>query len=974
MKFVLEGHERGVNWAAFHPSGKPFIISSSDDRTVRVWRYNEARAWETDVIRGHQNNISAAIFHTYNPELIVSVGEDKTMRFTEYTKRSATPEVNKRNNDRFWAIASHPTSNLLVAGHDSGLIVFKLSHERPAYCLFEDQLFLLRDRMLLSSNLVHTNEGLVLGSEEQRASLPIDYILPPAIMQYSAADDTILLSTLEKYVISQAKGDPKTGDSSGGTIIVGRNRMVSVDTNGLTTRALDNTVVRKSSVQSGTVRIIPAGIGRILCVPKSSSVVHLYDVTTDQMLATYSCPSGLKYSAISPDGRIALYGRRSIAILPAFNQSSNSAGNLIKAITIESSVNVKSAVWDGPLLFVTDSNHLKYILPNGEPGIICTIQAPLYLAAVHGDTVIAVDRNIVAHVFRIDPTDFRFRLALLAGDRTVVAQMLAEADLVGQSIIAYLQRSGFPEVALAFVRDPVARLPLAIQAADMEAAIGAAKKITTRGAFSERQLAAMWESLGEEALMLGNFEIALVAFDKGGIKHRANFLRLLLGMEEDDSIECKVSGEELLRSALFKGDRQMLAEQLSKNGEKRLESLTLACNDGAARYLGINGEPVLPISTIILNKWPMTATKSQPLADFTHVEITQAKIEHTPSALISEEVGWDVEDIDESEVYQDFSDQNSDSVVEKIGEDKSTSADITTEDGILPEAGLKKEASLDESCNYERLVSALYQRFGIINFEPLEELVYARSLSKKVLFPRLDNTIVCIERNNTATLVNPISSHTYEPLIGDAMRLVSGGKFSEARELLKKTLYLIIFDSACNVDSLKVPSSESFDIDWQMVEKCRTYLLGLGMELLRKQISADDPKKALVLACRFASLSGLEAEHSALALRSAQTQAYRLQCYTTAASLARQHLALSPAKSLAAVSRKIISAAERLPLSHQDAVNIELGSTYDHLTFEILNDPPVHCLFCQAAYEAAFAGQRCSICQIALVDSPQDVY
>ena len=39
VKFVLEGHDRGVNWAAFHPTAK-LIVSGSDDRQVKVWRYS----------------------------------------------------------------------------------------------------------------------------------------------------------------------------------------------------------------------------------------------------------------------------------------------------------------------------------------------------------------------------------------------------------------------------------------------------------------------------------------------------------------------------------------------------------------------------------------------------------------------------------------------------------------------------------------------------------------------------------------------------------------------------------------------------------------------------------------------------------------------------------------------------------------------------------------------------------------------
>lgn len=40
VKYVLEGHDRGVNWASFHPT-LPLVISGADDRQVglasRLW-------------------------------------------------------------------------------------------------------------------------------------------------------------------------------------------------------------------------------------------------------------------------------------------------------------------------------------------------------------------------------------------------------------------------------------------------------------------------------------------------------------------------------------------------------------------------------------------------------------------------------------------------------------------------------------------------------------------------------------------------------------------------------------------------------------------------------------------------------------------------------------------------------------------------------------------------------------------------
>nr|GEV56018.1 coatomer subunit alpha-1-like [Tanacetum cinerariifolium] len=63
VKYVLEGHDRGVNSASFHPT-LPLIVSRSYDRQVKIWRMNDTTAWEVDTLRGHTNNVSCVLFHS----------------------------------------------------------------------------------------------------------------------------------------------------------------------------------------------------------------------------------------------------------------------------------------------------------------------------------------------------------------------------------------------------------------------------------------------------------------------------------------------------------------------------------------------------------------------------------------------------------------------------------------------------------------------------------------------------------------------------------------------------------------------------------------------------------------------------------------------------------------------------------------------------------------------------------------------
>ena len=75
---MLEGHERGVNWCAFHPTLN-LICSAADDRKVKLWKFTETKAWEHDSLYGHQGNVSSCVFHP-KLDIIISNGEDKTTR------------------------------------------------------------------------------------------------------------------------------------------------------------------------------------------------------------------------------------------------------------------------------------------------------------------------------------------------------------------------------------------------------------------------------------------------------------------------------------------------------------------------------------------------------------------------------------------------------------------------------------------------------------------------------------------------------------------------------------------------------------------------------------------------------------------------------------------------------------------------------------------------------------------------------
>ena len=55
--------------------------------------------------------------------------------------------------------------------------------------------------------------------------------------------------------------------------------------------------------------------------------------------------------------------------------------------------------------------------------------------------------------------------------------MVRTAKLVGQSVIAYLQKKGYPEVALHFVQDQRTRFSLALECGNIDVSLNNSKSI-----------------------------------------------------------------------------------------------------------------------------------------------------------------------------------------------------------------------------------------------------------------------------------------------------------------------------------------------------------------------------------------------------------------------------------------------------------------------------------------------------------------
>ncbi|CAH1774502.1 unnamed protein product [Owenia fusiformis] len=1011
VKHVLEGHDRGVNWAAFHPT-LPLVVSGADDRQIKMWRMNEAKAWEVDTCRGHYNNVSSCMFHP-RQELIMSNSEDKSIRVWDMSKRTGV-QTFRREHDRFWIMTAHPTLNLFAAGHDSGMIIFKLERERPAFAVHQNILYYVKERYLRKLDFTTSKDTAVMQLRSGSRA-------PVFSMSYNPAENAVLLttrasnlenSTYDLYAIpkssdSQNPDAPEGKRSSGLTAVwVARNRFAVLDrTHSIVIKNLKNEITKK--VQTPNCEdIFYAGTGCLLL--KDGDSITLFDVQQKRSLASVKI-SKVKYVVWSSDmSHVALLSKHNIAICNR---------KLDSLCSIQENIRVKSGAWDESGVFVyTTSNHIKYALTNGDHGIIRTLDLPIYITRIKGNSVYCLDRECRPRVLGIDSTEFKFKLALVNRKYDEVLHMVRNAKLVGQSIIAYLQKKGYPEVALHFVKDEKTRFGLALECGNIEIALEAARALDDK---------ICWEKLGEAALLQGNHQVVELAYQRTKNFDKLSFLYLITGnlekmrkMMKIAEIRKDTSGH--FQNALYLGDVNERVKILKGCGQTSLAYLTAATHgmdEEAEQIKATFGEdeklpevdpnavllqPPVPITQQESN-WPLlTVTKG-----FFEGAMKTKKAAGASAALAVEDEGGDEGWGDDADLVLDEDGgfgaggeglDDEDLVVG--GDEEGGGWDVGDDDlelpadlDVGPSAGSEAEGYFVPPtkgtsqgqvwCNnsqlpvdhvlagsFETAMRLLHDQIGVVDFEPYKQLftqTYARSRTAFIGLPSLPPLFGTPHRNwreSGARGGVPAVGMKLSDLVTrlqSAYQLTTSGKFVDATERFRSILL--------SVTLLVVENKQEIAEAQQLLEICREYIVGLSMEAKRKELpkgSIEEAKRQCEMAAYFTHCN-LQPVHLILTLRTALNLFFKLKNYKTAASFARRLLELGPRPEVAQQTRKILVACEKNPTDSHEL-------KYDqHNPFDICaasytpiykGKPVVKCPLSGACYLPEFKGQTCRVTQV----------
>ncbi|KAI0023934.1 Coatomer, alpha subunit [Xylariomycetidae sp. FL0641] len=1002
VKFVLEGHDRGVNWVSFHPTA-PHIVSAGDDRLVKLWRFSETKAWEVDTCRGHFQNATGCLFHPHQ-DLILSCGEDKTIRVWDSQKRTAVQSF-KRENDRFWVIAAHPEINLFAAGHDNGVMVFKLERERPAATVHQNSLFFItKEKHVRSYDFQKNAESPTLLSLKRLGSPWV----PPRTLSYNPAERSVLVTSPAdggSYELinlprdgsgSLEAQDSKRGQGSS-AIFVARNRfaVLNINTQTIDIRDLSNNTARSFKPPHGTTDIYFGGTGNLLII--TPTAVHLYDIQQKKSIAELSV-NGVKYVVWSNDGlHAALLSKHNVTIVTK---------NLEQVSTLHETIRIKSATWDdaGVLLYST-LNHVKYTLMNGDNGIVRTLDQTVYLVRVKGRNVYCLDRAAKPKILHIDPTEYRFKLSLVKRNYEEMLHIIRTSSLVGQSIISYLQKKGYPEIALQFVQDPTTRFELAIECGNLDVAVEMARELDRPK---------LWMRLGAEALAHGNHQVVEMSYQKLKQFDKLSFLYLATGDHSKLARMAKIAehrGDFTARfqNALYLGeveDRIQLfkevdlyplaymtakAHGLDEECQSILEVTGVTEDQLTTPKFGEVSAPPKPVVPTYKANWPTKATSQSFFEKALAGQLEGMSLEDdagaAPNGLgLDDEAGEDAAargngamDVDDDEDAAGW-DMGEDIVPE--GDSDFVNVESTDAGGAgSSEADMwarNSPLAADHIAagSFESAMNLLNRQVGAVNFAPLKpRFMEIYSASKTYLpasagLPPLINYVRRTLDETDPRKVLPLIPRDLEYLASNDLHqgydAMKSNRLDDGLAKFKGILHAIIANAVSSEDEVSEAK--------KLIRSACEYALAMSIELARRKLGTPDVinsnpellKRSLELSAYF-TIPKIEVPHRQLALMTAMGTASRSKNYSSALSFANRILANGGASKILENARRTKAQCERNP---HDAVDIE----YDQFAeFDICagSYTPIYsgtafeeCAFDGAKYHTQYKGTVCTVCEV----------
>jgi len=268
----------------------------------------------------------------------------------------------------------------------------------------------------------------------------------------------------------------------------------------------------------------------------------------------------------------------------------------------------------------------------------------------------------------------------------------------------------------------------------------------------------------------------------------------------------------------------------------------------------------------------------------------------------------------------------------------------------------------------ESAMQSLNSQVGVINFAPLKQFCIPQFMASHIYYPGVpvvQSLSSHLQRNWSETGPKgglPILIQTLQQLIERlklAYSATTGGKFPEAEAQFLSILHSILL--------LVVNERQEISEVKELIGVCREYLLGIRLELTRRD--SKDENRKVELAAYFTHCN-LQTPHLTLSLMSAMTAAYKINNFQTAASFAKRLLDLGPKPEIVKKAKGVLQVYDKTP-TNEHTLKYDERNPFVICGLSLIpiykGNPLIRCPFCSTSYQLEHKGKVCTICKVSQI-------
>lgn len=515
--FSLEAHEsKGVNFVEYYPqSDKPYIITTSDDRSIKVWDYQTKSCVAT--MNDHTHNVSFAVFHPELP-VIISGSEDSSIKIWNSNTYKLEQSLNY-GLERAWCAATKKGSNSVAIGFDDGHVVLQLGKEEPAISMDPKGRLIWSKHSEVFSSVVKgsedINDGEILPLTQKELGSVEVY---PTQLVHSPNGQFVAVTGDGEYIIYTALA---WRNKSFGSAL---DFAWAQDSNQYAVRESLSSIKVFKNFKEKPLSHINFGynanqvFGGALLGIKGDGFVAFFDWDSGKLVRRVDVDVTQVVWSDTGD-LVAIIGEETFYVLKYDRDAFHTAlsdGSISEEDGVEESFevvqdisdSVRTGKWIGDcFIYTTLTNRLNYLVGN-ETYTISHFDKQMYLLGYipRDNAIYLADKDVNVMSYRLSLAVVEYQTVVLRGDMELAAELLDTIpDGEKTKIARFLEAQGHIELALDVSKDPEHQFELALSLNDLVKAEEIARVIKSQH---------KWKSLGDSALEQWNIRLAEKCFQE----------------------------------------------------------------------------------------------------------------------------------------------------------------------------------------------------------------------------------------------------------------------------------------------------------------------------------------------------------------------------------------------------------------------------------------------------------------------------